>query len=62
MDDRKLTNWLLVGILTMLIFQAFMRPERSAQADTFRIDGCVTDKVSETPQQYLHVVTHVLQK
>ena len=46
----------------MLIFQAFMRPERSAQADTFRIDGCVTDKVSETPQQYMHVVTHTPQK
>ncbi len=46
----------------MLIFQTFVRTERVAQADTFRIDGCITDRISETPQQYLHVVGHNLPK
>ncbi len=62
MSDLRVTNWLLAGILAAMVFQLFMRPDRSAQADTFRIDGCITDKMSETPQQYLHVVTHALQK
>ena len=62
MDDRRLMNWLLAGILAMLIFQTFVRTERVAQADTFRIDGCITDRISETPQQYLHVVGHNLPK
>lgn len=58
MGDVRMTNWLLAGILAVLLFQMMVRSERVAQADTFRIDGCITDKISETPQQYLHVVAH----
>ena len=62
MDNVRVTNWLLVGILVVLLLQMLGRSEPVAQADTFLIDNCVTSKPSETPQQYLHVVTHALPK
>ena len=58
MSDVRMTNWLLAGILVVLLLQMLGRSEPVAHADTFLIDNCVTSKPTETPQQYLHVVTH----
>ena len=58
MNDRRVTNWLLAGILGVLVFQMWVKLEPSALADSLRLDWCITEKMSETPQQYLHVVPH----
>ncbi len=58
MATRRVTNWLLAGILVMLGMQVWLQLERPAQADTLRLDSCITERMQETPQQYLHVVAH----
>ena len=51
MNDRRVTNWLLAGILGVLVFQMWVKLEPSALADSLRLDWCITEKMSETPQQ-----------
>ena len=58
MNDPRLTNWLLMGILVLLVFQICARMERPVEAETLRLDDCITERANETPRQYLHVVTH----
>ena len=58
MNDPRLTNWLLMGILVVLIFQIWTGMERTVEAETFRLDDCITERIGETPRQYLHVVIH----
>ena len=58
MNDLRVTNWLLAGILGALLCQILLQQERPVSADTLRLDFCITEKMTETPQQYLHVVPH----
>ena len=58
MGDLRTTNWLLAGILGMLMVHAWIGLQDSAQADTLRLDDCITEHLGETPRQYLHVVVH----
>ena len=58
MNDQRITNWLLAGILALLAIQVWGQLERPVQADTLRLDDCITERVVEPPKQYLHVVAH----
>lgn len=58
MSDQRVTNWLLTGILLVLSVHLWTQMERSAQADTLRLDYCITERIQEAPEQFLHVVTH----
>jgi len=62
MNDRQVTNWLLAGILLVLVLQFLGKLDSSVEAETLRLDYCITEKISETPQQYLHVVEHSSEK
>ena len=50
---------LLFLVTIMLIINTFLnlRPQK-AEAETFRLDSCVTSSPEEKPAAYLHVVTH----
>ena len=50
---------LLLLVTIMLIINTFLnlRPKK-AEADTFRLDSCITTNPEEKPATYLHVVTH----
>ena len=61
MNDARTTNRLLVAILALLLLQTYLVFERSAEADTLRLDYCITEKLDEKPQQYVHVITHAPQ-
>lgn len=58
MGDKRMTNWLLAGILVALSIQLWTRLGQPVQAETFRLDLCITEQMSDTPQQYLHVIAH----
>lgn len=50
---------LLFLVMIMLIINTFfnLRPKK-AEADTFRLDSCITSKPEDKPAAYLHVITH----
>lgn len=59
MDSRRLTNALLAVIaLALLGHLGLELLNESLQAETFRLDDCVTLRPSEKPASYLHVVMH----
>ena len=58
MNDPKLTNRLLAGILAVLLLQVWMLTEKTVEADTLRLDYCITEKMDQTPEQFLHVISH----
>lgn len=61
MNSRGLTNGLLMVVAVLLLIHlglALSHP--SAEAETFRLDACITDRPGEKPEAYLHVVTHGL--
>ena len=62
MSNQSLTNWLLLGILIVLAAHLFEKGENLALADTFRLDDCITARITDTPSQYLHVVVHASPK
>lgn len=60
MDGKKTTNVLLFLILIALILNLLSSflPVKPVEAETFRLDNCVTVKKSNKPAAYLHVVAH----
>ena len=58
MRNPRTTNWLLAGILALLGVQIGMQLERTVQAETFFTDFCITERMSDMPERYLHVVAH----
>ena len=56
--SQRVTNWLLAGILLVLILDVWMRTERNAIADTFYLDYCITQNIKDAPKNFLHVVNH----
>lgn len=58
MNELRVTNWLLAGIFFVMVCQLWLKLEREARADTLRLDSCITEQLNQTPQQYLHVVSH----
>jgi hypothetical protein len=54
-----LTNALLLMIAVALLGHLVLAfTDRIVVAETFRLDSCITDRPSERPNSYLHVVTH----
>ena len=53
------TDALLFLITIMLSINTFinLQPKR-VEAETFRLDDCVTTKPDERPAAYLHVISH----
>lgn len=50
---------LLFLILAMLVVNAILNlPIRKSEAETFKLDSCITDKPNDKPAAYLHVVSH----
>lgn len=58
MNGLRMTNWLLAGIFGMLVIQVWGHVDQAAQADTFQLDSCITRRIADSPQHYLHVVAH----
>ena len=59
MKTRRMTNWLLFGILLALLADLGQRwISTPAVAETFHLDHCITEKPNEKPASYLHVVAH----
>jgi hypothetical protein len=50
---------LLFIIAVMLVINTFLHfSPRKLEADTFKVDDCITVKPDARPAAYLHVVTH----
>ena len=59
MAKIELRDVLLLAVIIMLAINISVSMKaRSAEAETFKIDSCVTTSVSEQPMAYLHVVSH----
>ena len=59
MSSIRLTNVLLLIIAGALLGHLLLGAlDRSVEAETFRLDSCITDRPSDRPVAYLHVVTH----
>lgn len=59
MGSLRVTNLLLFIIAAALLAHlGLVLVNQPAVAETFRLDTCITDRPSERPTAYLHVVTH----
>ena len=59
MDSKRLTNALLLVIAAALLTHVgFVLGARTVEAETFRLDACITDRPGDKPGAYLHVVVH----
>ncbi len=59
MKRIEIRDVLLLLVILMLAVNAFLnlRPRR-LEAETFKLDDCITARAGEKPAAYLHVVTH----
>jgi len=59
MKNIGIRDILLVLVLIMLVVNTWvnLKPKK-VEADTFRIDDCITSQPEDKPASYLHVVTH----
>lgn len=59
MGSARVTNGLLLVIaLSLLAHLGLALTQQPVAAETFRLDTCITDRPSERPAAYLHVVAH----
>ena len=59
MDSLQTTNRLLLLIAIASFAHLILAfSDRPLGAETFRLDSCITDKRTETPGSYVHVITH----
>lgn len=55
----ELRDILLFLVTIMLLINTFINLQpRRVEADTFRLDDCITAKPDNKPSAYLHVVSH----
>jgi len=55
----EIRDILLFLILVMLVVNAWLGlAPRRLEAETFKLDDCITSQPGEKPAAYLHVVTH----
>jgi len=53
------TNALLAIIAVLLLLNLLAKgPVPGAEADTFKLDDCITSKAGDRPAGYVHVVSH----
>ncbi len=54
-----LTPFFLFLIALMLIINTFLNLQpKKLEAETFRLDDCITSRPDDKPAAYLHVITH----
>ncbi len=59
MASLRVTNVLLLVIAgALLVHLGLALVNQPVIAETFRLDTCITDRPSDRPAAYLHVVTH----
>jgi len=59
MGSLRATNWLLLMIAAALLAHfGLVWMNQMAEAETFRLDQCVTDRPNDRPAAYVHVVMH----
>ncbi len=58
----RTTNALLAAILLAQVSQIYLSLENTAEAETFQLDYCITQSIYDKPTQYVHVVSHSLEK
>jgi len=59
MRTNLVTNVLLIILILLSIFNLLAKGSvRQAEADTFKLDECITGDLNERPVSYLHVVPH----
>jgi hypothetical protein len=59
MKDSRVTNLLLAAIAALLLLNLLAKaPVAKVEADTFKLDDCITEKPGDRPAGYVHVVTH----
>lgn len=60
MASQRLTNSLLLAVAVLLLahLALALRHPSYVEAETFRLDTCVTDRPGDKPGSYLHVVMH----
>lgn len=57
MKGTAVTNILLAIIAVLLLLNLIAKaPLERANADTFKLDNCITEKAGEKPAAYVHVV------
>jgi hypothetical protein len=49
---------LVTGVALLALNLAVSLRQKKAEAETFRLDDCITAKPTDRPQAYLHVVAH----
>ncbi|MDD5424181.1 MAG: hypothetical protein PHR74_02760 [Candidatus Omnitrophica bacterium] len=59
MKSTTVTNTLLAVIAALLLLNLLAKtPGARVEADTFKLDDCITEKAGDRPTGYVHVVTH----
>lgn len=58
MNNATTTNRLLLILVALQLLQTYLLFEKEAQAETLRLDYCITKTLTEEPEQFLHVVAH----
>ncbi|MFA5316817.1 MAG: hypothetical protein WC369_05285 [Dehalococcoidales bacterium] len=59
MKSTAITNTLLAVIAALLLLNLLAKaPVARVEADTFKLDDCITEKAGDRPAGYVHVVTH----
>ena len=59
MNSVRFTNGLLLIIAVTLVAHLVLAlASHPVVAETFQLDSCITQRPSERPTSYLHVVTH----
>lgn len=59
MKRVTITNFLLALIALLLLANLILKPPSSkVEAETFKLDDCITTNPGEKPAGYVHVVTH----
>jgi len=57
--EIKTTDILLCIITILLLINTFLHlSPRKVEADTFKVDDCITTKPTDRPAAFMHVVTH----
>ncbi|MFH0855799.1 MAG: hypothetical protein V1869_04760 [Candidatus Omnitrophota bacterium] len=57
--ELEIRDILLFLIAIMLVINTFINLQpKMVEAETFRLDDCITSKPDDKPAAYLHVVTH----
>ena len=59
MKNLTVTNILLAIIALFLLANLLIKfPTAKVEADTFKLDSCITERPGDKPAAYVHVISH----